>query len=162
MANTQGAGLLGQDFAQQIKRTIARVDASPFGGDITRIPTDLSGDTTYVPKTFRVCTFTGSWAINAEKTVTFRGVTTTPNTVSAVNLFTEFTQTTATVDCAIAKDGTAWYLIAPTGVDKKTVQTSVITNVSLGTAGLQFTRLDIKIFETVSSSFVTIGTTACT
>jgi hypothetical protein len=82
--------------------------------------------------------------------------------VSAVNLFTEFTQTTATVDCAIAKDGTAWYLIAPTGVDKKTVQTSVITNVSLGTAGLQFTRLDIKIFETVSSSFVTIGTTACT
>jgi hypothetical protein len=42
------------------------------------------------------------------------------------------------------------------------MQTSVITNVSLGTAGLQFTKLDIKIFETVSSSVITIGTIACT
>lgn len=107
-------------------------------------------------KVFRVCTFTGAWAINSAKTVTFRNVTTTPNTASAMNLFTEFTQTTATVNCAIAKDGTAWYLIAPTGVDRKTAQTSVLTSVSLGTAGLQFTTLEIKIFETVSSSVVTI------
>jgi hypothetical protein len=113
-------------------------------------------------KVFRICTFTGSWAINTAKTVTFRNVTTTPNTASAMNLFTEFTQTTATVNCAIAKDGTAWYLIAPTGVDRRTAQTSVLTSVSLGTAGLQFTKLDIKIFETVSSSVITISTTACT
>jgi hypothetical protein len=69
----------------------------------------------------------------------------------------EFTQTTSTVNCAIAKDGTAWYLIAPTSVERKTIQTSVITNVSLGASGLQFTRLDIKIFETVSSSVITIA-----
>ena len=113
-------------------------------------------------KVFRVATFTGAWAINTAKTVTFRNVTSTPNTASAMNLFTEFTQTTATVNCAIAKDGTAWYLIAPTGVDRRTAQTSVLTSVSLGTAGLQFTRMDIKIFETVSSSVITISTTACT
>jgi len=66
-------------------------------------------------KAFRVCTFTGAWAINAEKTVTFKNQTATPNTVSAVNIFAALTGTTATStfrNCAIAKDGTAWYLIA--------------------------------------------------
>ena len=63
-------------------------------------------------KTFRVCTFTGAWSIGSAKTVTFRNQTTTPNTVSATNLFFPVTSTaTATKDCAVAKDGTAWYLI---------------------------------------------------
>ena len=61
---------------------------------------------------FRVCTFTGSWSINASKEVTFRGVTTTPNTAVAVNLFAAITASSSSRPCAIAKDGTAWYLIA--------------------------------------------------
>jgi hypothetical protein len=63
-------------------------------------------------KVFRVCTFTGAWSISAEKTVTFRGVTSTPNTVAAVNLFAAISAPSGTANCAIAKDGTAWYLIA--------------------------------------------------
>jgi hypothetical protein len=63
------------------------------------------------PKTFRVCTFTGAWSINAEKTVTFKNQTATPNTVAAVNLFFPFPAPTSATDCAIAKEGTAWYLI---------------------------------------------------
>ena len=63
-------------------------------------------------KTFRVCTFTGAWSINASKTVTFRGVTTTPNTAAAVNLFAAIAAPSSAANCAIAKDGTAWYLIA--------------------------------------------------
>ena len=66
-------------------------------------------------KVFRICTFTGSWSINASKTVTFKGVTATPNTVAVVNLFATIngsTVTSTTLNCAIAKDGTAWYLIA--------------------------------------------------
>jgi hypothetical protein len=66
-------------------------------------------------KTFRVCTFTGAWSKNTAKTVTFRNQTTTPNTVSATNLFAAIAGVTATSTsraCAIAKDGTAWYLIA--------------------------------------------------
>jgi hypothetical protein len=63
-------------------------------------------------KTFRVCTFTGSWSINGTKTVTFKNQTTTPNTASVVNLFFPITNTAAiTRDCGIAQDGTAWYLI---------------------------------------------------
>jgi hypothetical protein len=63
-------------------------------------------------KVFRVCTFTGAWAINASKAITFRGVTATPNTVSAINLFAVIATSSLTRNCAIAKDGTAWYVIA--------------------------------------------------
>jgi hypothetical protein len=62
-------------------------------------------------KVFRVCTFTGAWSINASKTVTFKNQTTTPNTVSAVNLFAAVPAPSGSGDCAIAKDG-GWYLIA--------------------------------------------------
>ena len=63
----------------------------------------------------RMCTFTGSWTKNAAKTVTLRGVTTTPNTLVVVNIFANITGSTVTstkFNCAAAKDGTAWYLIA--------------------------------------------------
>jgi len=64
-------------------------------------------------KLFRVCTFTGTWSKDTAKVVTFRGVTSTPNTVSAQNIFvTVGTTATAARNCAIAKDGTAWYLIS--------------------------------------------------
>ena len=63
-------------------------------------------------KTFRMCTFTGAWSKNNAKTVTFLGVTTTPNTVSATNLFAAIGTAASSRNCAIAKDGAAWYLIA--------------------------------------------------
>jgi hypothetical protein len=63
-------------------------------------------------KVFRVCTFTGAWSINAEKTVTFKGVTSTPNTVAAINLVCGMNPS-GSCDVSIAKDGTAWYLIQP-------------------------------------------------
>jgi hypothetical protein len=74
----------------------------------------LSFDRVDTPKQrlFRVCTFTGAWSINATKTVTFRNQTATPNTVVAVNLFAALTAASTSRNCAIAKDGTAWYLIA--------------------------------------------------
>lgn len=66
-------------------------------------------------KTFRVCTFTGAWSKNSAKVVTFLGITSTPNTAVAQNIFVAIsgsTSTATTKSCAIAKDGTAWYLIA--------------------------------------------------
>jgi hypothetical protein len=63
-------------------------------------------------KVFRVCTFTGAWSIGATKTVTLKNQAATPNTVAAVNLFAAVPAPGSSGDCAIAKDGTAWYLIA--------------------------------------------------
>jgi hypothetical protein len=107
--------LVSDTLRGKIKDTIARVDGMPEVSAPTRIETRF--ETLQQPaggKTFRVCTFTGSWSINASKTVTFRGVTSTPNTVSAINLFAAVGNTASSVpkDCAIAKDGTQWYLIA--------------------------------------------------
>lgn len=61
---------------------------------------------------FRVCTYTGTWSKNILKMVTFINVTSTPNTVVAMNLFATLPNTAATKNCAIAREGTAWYLIA--------------------------------------------------
>jgi hypothetical protein len=58
---------------------------------------------------FKMCTFTGAWSKTAAKTVTFRDSTAT---VSAVNLFANIATAASARNCAIARDGTAWYLIA--------------------------------------------------
>jgi hypothetical protein len=62
-------------------------------------------------KVFRVCTFTGAWPTGVEKVVTFKYQTQTPNTASVMNLFFPITKTAAAGDCAIAKDGNAWFLV---------------------------------------------------
>lgn len=110
-------------------------------------------------KVFRVATFTGAWAIGASKVVTLKYRTTTPNTVLATNLFFPITSTAAgSRDCGIAKDGTAWFLI---DAQPETVSLSVLTGVSLGTAGLTFTRASLTVFVTSTAGIVTIDTTAC-
>ena len=95
--------------AERIGKAVRQVEAGNRDlGPIEWGPRGVGGTS----KVFRVCTFTGAWAINTAKTVTFRNVTSTPNTASATNLFFPITSTaSSSKDCAIAKDGTAWYLI---------------------------------------------------
>ena len=103
-------------------------------------------------KTFRVCTFTGAWSINTAKTVTFRNQTTTPNTVSATNLFFPITNT-ATGDrtCAIAKDGTAWSLI---GVRVSSVTRTVATDVQVS-GSINTANCSISIARTLTTAHAT-------
>lgn len=63
-------------------------------------------------KTFRLATFTGSWAVNELKTVTFKNQTTTPNTVIAINLVLGMSPS-GSCDVSIAKDKTSWYVVQP-------------------------------------------------
>lgn len=60
-------------------------------------------------KAFRVATFTSAWATGTSATLTFYNVTSTPNTVVATNLHFGV-KGSGTIECMIAKDGTAWYL----------------------------------------------------
>ena len=102
------------DFTRGAAERIAAVVRRVEQGDRDGAPLTFGKvDTFGGGKVFRMCTFTGTWAIDTPKTLTFRGITTTPNTVVAQNLFASIAGVTATsVPCAIAKDGTAWYLIA--------------------------------------------------
>lgn len=102
-------------FTRPAAERIAKVVRAVEAGDRDAGPLSFGYRDTPTGKAFRICTFTGSWTINVTKTVTFKYQTTTPNTAVANNLFASITGTTATSttkDCAIAKDGTAWFLIA--------------------------------------------------
>jgi hypothetical protein len=59
----------------------------------------------------RLGTVTGQWATAATAVVTFYQVTSTPNTVSATNLYLPIDVASGkTAECIIAKGGTQWYL----------------------------------------------------
>lgn len=105
---------IGPSLLGDIREVITRVDAIAPKTSGAEQAVRLQNVERY-SKVFRICTFTGSWNIDTTKTVTFRGITTEPNTVEAHNLFATVsgsTNTSVSIPCAIAKDGTAWYLIA--------------------------------------------------
>jgi hypothetical protein len=110
-------------------------------------------------KPFKVCTFTGAWAIDTAKVVTFRGVTTT---VSVTNLIYDL-PSQGTLPCNIAKDGTAWYLatVDPPSVERGTFTapwpkgtTKTITDAN--TAGKTYTGV-ANYFADITGT----GTKAC-
>lgn len=114
-------------------------------------------------KLFRVCTFTGAWSIGSTKTVTFKNQTATPNTASATNLFFPLTNTatTTTRDCAIAKDGTAWYLIDVRFYEKTatlsggSLSQSVVSSVQIA-AELDTSTCAITVSQTPTTASVTV------
>lgn len=147
-------------FTRPAAERIAKVVRTVEGGDRDTGPLNFGarGVGGVSAKVFRICTYTGAWSIGSSKTVSFKYQTATPNTVSATNLFFPITNTaTANArDCAIAKDGTAWFLI----------------DVRLGTATAVFvgsTTTGVFISSTQSTSRVTdislsasLNTSACT
>jgi len=152
--------LISDGLHRDIKRTIARVDGMPDGSGPTKIPTRFESLPALTAKVFRICTFTGAWAIGGTKSVTFKNVTTTPNTVSVTNLFFPITSTaTITTNCAIAKDGTAWYLIdvpfatATAVFVGATASTTVMRDVTLS-ASLNTSNCTITIGKTLSTTSV--------
>lgn len=60
-------------------------------------------------RVFRMVTFTGSWALNSWKTVTIRNSTAT---LQVYNPFSVIAASCGGSPAGIARDGTAWYLIA--------------------------------------------------
>lgn len=102
---------------------------------------------------FRICTFTGSWAINTAKTLTYYNVTATPNTVAVQNVMFPLpslsTTTSTPTVCAIAKDGTAWYLINVVHAGH-----TALTDVTLTPTSLQFSRRNVL---TISATAATTG-----
>lgn len=66
---------------------------------------------TVVGSPFKICTFTGSWVTGATKTVTLKYQTATPNEYTAINLFANISVDCGERNCAIARQGTAWFLI---------------------------------------------------
>ena len=152
----QAAGKSFVSFSRGAAQRIAKAVRTVEGGD--RNQPGLTFDHPQFVSTgklFRICTFTGSWPIGSSKNVTFKYQSTTPNTAAATNLFFPVTGN-AGGDCAIAKDGTAWFLI---DVPFYTASVVFVTSVSVG-ATLNTTSCAITVATTAftaSASFVKIG-----
>jgi hypothetical protein len=151
--------IFDRSSAERIASAVRRVEI----GDRTESP--LRFDTvqpTQQRKTFRIATFSGAWAINATKTVTFKYQTSTPNTASVVNLFFPYPASTSATDCAIARDGTAWHLIDVPfqtatavfsgGITTQTVVSNVVVAAVLNTSNCQIT-----VTRTNTTAAVTIA-----
>jgi len=106
-------------------------------------------------KVFRVCTFTGAWSIGSTKAVTFKNQTATPNTASANNLFWPVPDGPER-DCAIAKEGTAWYLVVP-----QMYAADFATSATITTSAVEFKTLPGVALATTGTSVFTIGIATC-
>lgn len=110
----QGAG--GNSFVKFTRTAATRIAKAVRiveGGNRTQGGVEFEHPLAYSPRVFRVATFTGTWSKGTSNTVTFLSTTSTPNTAVAQNIFVTVGSTaTGTRNCAIARDGTAWYLIS--------------------------------------------------
>jgi hypothetical protein len=160
-AGNNGGQAAGRQFvsftrpaAQRIAKVVRTVEAGDRGQPGLRFDHPMPGG---VQKVFRVCTFTGSWDIGEAKTVTYKYQTSTPNTAMATNLFFPVTGT-ASADFAIAREGTAWFLIdvpfyTATGVFVKSTASSISAT---STAALSFVT-DINITASLNTTNCTIS-----
>lgn len=100
-------------FTRESARRIASVVRSAELTPLSASPLNFDRVDFSKARLFRTGTFNGAWPIGTENTVTLANITSTPNTVSAQNLFfpIDFTPS-GEPDCGIAKEGTAWYLVA--------------------------------------------------
>ena len=141
-------------FTRPAAERIAKVVRTVEAGNRDAGPLSFGyRDSAAIGKAFRICTFTGAWAINSAKSVTFYNVTATPNTVSVQNVMFPLPQlsgnTSSPTVCAIAKDGTAWYLVNVVHANH-----TALTDVTLTPTNLQFSRRDVL---TISATAATAG-----
>lgn len=102
-------------------------------------------------KVFRVATYTGVWDIGVLKIVTFVNPTASPATAVVNNLFFPVTNTAVgNRNCAVAKDGSDWYL-----VDVRMQTATVVTDVLLA-ASLNTALCSVSIQRTVVTAAVAI------
>jgi hypothetical protein len=146
-------------FTKPAAERIAKVVRAVEGGDRDAGPLTFGNrGVAGNPKAFRVCTFTGAWSIGTTNVVTFKYQTTTPNTVSAMNLFFPFPAPASATDCAIAKDGTAWYLIdvpfeTATAVFAGSTTTGIVVSSTQSTSRVT----DVTLSATLNTSNCTIS-----
>lgn len=120
-------------------------DAVPYAPS-PRLSPDLG-------KVFRICTFTGAWAIGTQKTVTFKSMTS--KTASASNLFWPVPDGPQR-DCAIGKEGTAWYLLVPQLYEANAATAATITS-----ASLEFKTLPVAALATSGTAVFSVSISTC-
>jgi hypothetical protein len=76
-----------------------------------------------MPKQVRAATFTGSWAINASKVVTFKYAPTATQTVVNLTMPAPIAG-----DCVVGKEGTSWWVVSSLNATTRLCKTSTAFN----------------------------------
>lgn len=106
-------------------------------------------------KQVRAATFTGSWAIDSTKTVTFKYAPTA--TVNVVNLSWPITANhVAPENCLVGKEGTSWWLVVPV------LQTSTAIFVTQTQAGTHLVSIAIAATLNTNTCGITVSQTPTT
>lgn len=101
-------------------------------------------------KAIRAATFTGSWAINASKVVTFKYANTA--TASVTNLSWPIAHShTVAENCIVGREGTSWWLVVPV---LQATTTVFVTDVSIS-AVLNTTNCTISVGKTLTTATAT-------
>jgi hypothetical protein len=104
--------LIGQGVRDKLRETFRDVDAIMAG---TATPTTLlrtNFDEPPPQQNFRIGSYgTAAWAVDTTATVTLLNVGITGYTVAVSNVFGSVATAASSRQVAIARDGTAWYLI---------------------------------------------------
>lgn len=106
---SQAAGSRYVKFGRQSAQRIAKAVRTVEAGDRGQPPLTFDHPQGLGGKVFRMGTFTAAWNKNTWHVVTYLNATAT---VQAYNVFVNVGTAGSTTHCAIARDGTAWYLIA--------------------------------------------------
>lgn len=104
----------------------------------------------------RMATFTGSWQITQDKTVTFKNQGSLPNTANVTNLLISLPEQPGSRTCAVASEGTNWYL-----VNWQWDVQNAFTAVSLTTSALRFDTLPFGALATASTVTFSVPITTC-
>jgi hypothetical protein len=102
-------------------------------------------------RVFRVASYTGHWSIDTSKSVTLRNST---QTIAAHNLLIDLPDATSGRNCAIARDGSAWYL-----VNWQWDIRDFMHDVTVTTAAIEFSRYRGASLSTATT--VSIAVTTC-
>lgn len=138
--------------AERIAKAVRQVEAGDRDGMPWRVSPRLVSS---AGRGLRICTFTGAWSIGSAKTLTFKNQTTTPNTVTANNLFWPVPDGPER-DCAIGKDGTAWYLLVP-----RMYLADAATAATITTASLEFKTLPVAALATSGTAVFSVSISTC-
>jgi hypothetical protein len=163
--------LLGPNLLSQVRRTIDRVEGEVIGSGVRRIPTVIEGEDGRRQTVFRICTFTGAWNIGEEKNVRIKYLEGETNTANVTNLFFPFPPPpeNSTIDCAIARDGTAWFLIDVPFATETAVfigamaSQEVVSNVTPATSTINYiSAINIAASLNTSNCSITVNTNQTT
>lgn len=137
--------------AERIAKVVRKVEAGDRNQAALRFDRVVSPAAP--PKVFRMGLFDGDWPKGSSKTVTFKNATT--GTVSAINLLWPVPDGPER-NCAIAKEGTAWYLLQP-----ETYLVNGFTAATLTTSALTFYAVPMAALATAGTHVVHISITTC-